>query len=173
MANLIDGLLALARVSRSELRVTRVDLSSVVRGIAERLRGAEPARPVEFVIQQDIVESGDPNLLGVVLDNLLGNAWKFTSKRDVARIEFGQVRDGYHRVTFVRDNGAGFDPIYAGRLFGVFQRLHSSTEFEGTGIGLATVHRVIRRHGGRVWAEGCVDRGATFHFTLGEREPDS
>jgi PAS domain S-box-containing protein len=173
MGHLIDDLLALARVSRSDLQMARVDLSSMARVIAERLQKAEPARQVEFVIHDRVVEHGDPSLLGVVLENLLGNAWKFTSKRDAARIEFGQVHDGQRRVNFVRDNGAGFDAAHAGRLFGVFQRLHSSNEFEGTGIGLATVQRVIRRHGGQVWAEGAVDRGATFQFTLGEREFDA
>jgi light-regulated signal transduction histidine kinase (bacteriophytochrome) len=114
---------------------------------------------------------GDARLLGAVLENLLGNAWKFTARCASARIEFGATRSSEHTVMFVRDNGAGFDMAHADQLFGVFRRLHSATEFEGTGIGLATVQRIIRRHGGRVWAEAVVDRGATFFFTLG-KPPD-
>jgi PAS domain S-box-containing protein len=170
MAQLIDDLLALSRVTRGDLHRVRVNLSAMAGAIAERLRAAEPGRRVDFVIQDDAWADGDARLLGVALENLMGNAWKFTGKRDHARIEFGQVRQGRSTVQFVRDNGAGFDMAHAGKLFGVFQRLHSSGEFEGTGIGLATVHRVIRRHGGRVWAEGAVDRGATFYFTLDEKQ---
>ena len=169
MAQLIEDLLGLSRVTRSDLNRARVDLSALARGIAERLQLTEPARRVELVIEPDVLGEGDARLLALVLENLLGNAWKFTASRDPARIEFGVIRDADRTATFVRDNGAGFDMAYVDRLFGVFQRLHSSSEFEGTGIGLATVHRIIRRHGGRVWAEGAVDRGATFYFTLGER----
>jgi PAS domain S-box-containing protein len=167
MAQLIDDLLALSRVSRGELRRDRVHLSATARAIVERLAAAEPARRVELAIQEGVFADGDPRLLAVVLENLLGNAWKFSNKREPARIEFGQVQDGGRTVNYVRDNGAGFDMAHAGKLFGVFQRLHSSGEFEGTGIGLATVHRVIRRHGGRVWGEGSIGEGATFYFTTG------
>jgi light-regulated signal transduction histidine kinase (bacteriophytochrome) len=125
---------------------------------------------VDVVIQEGLGGEGDPRLLTVVLDNLFGNAWKFTGRRDEARIEFGANSNGGHRTYFVRDNGAGFDMAFANKLFGVFQRLHAATEFEGTGIGLAIVQRVVHRHGGRVWAEGEINRGATFFFTLYEKD---
>jgi light-regulated signal transduction histidine kinase (bacteriophytochrome) len=121
------------------------------------------------VIQDGLAAEGDSRLLAVVLDNLLGNAWKFSGKRAEPRIEFGASSNAREIAYFVRDNGAGFDMAFASKLFGVFQRLHATSEFEGTGIGLATVQRVVRRHGGRVWAEATVDQGATFFFTLGER----
>jgi light-regulated signal transduction histidine kinase (bacteriophytochrome) len=168
MAQLIEALLTLARVTRAELSPTTVDLSALAQRISSRFQAAEPTRQTDFVIQQGLTEIGDAPLLSVVLENLLGNAWKFTSKREHARIDFGrsphphQGRPEY----FVRDNGAGFDMAYADKLFGTFQRLHSTSEFEGTGIGLATVARVVRRHGGSIRAEGAVDRGATFYFTL-------
>ncbi len=173
MAQLIDSLLALSRVSRAEVDRQPVDLSAICRKIAERPRRAEPSRQVEFLIQDGVVAQGDARLLRALFENLLGNAWKFTCKRAVARIEFGtQVEPGRVPAYFVRDNGAGFDMAYASKLFGVFQRLHRGNEFEGNGIGLATVQRIVRRHGGRVWGEGEVDRGATFYFTL-EEERDS
>jgi PAS domain S-box-containing protein len=167
MAELIDDLLELSRVTRSELRRERVDLTALAQAAAARLRRAEPDRAVELTVSSGLSGSGDPRLLAIVLENLLGNAWKFTGKRAKARIEFGQSDDNGHSVYYVRDDGVGFDMAYAEQLFGVFQRLHGQREFEGTGIGLATVQRIIRRHGGRVWAEGEVDRGATFYFTLG------
>lgn len=171
MAQLIDDLLTLARVTRSELRRERVDLSALARAAIGRLQRAQPHRRPEVVVQEGLVGEGDPRLLAVVFDNLLGNAWKFTGRRERARIEVSAASDGKPAVYFVRDNGAGFDMAYAGKLFGVFQRLHGAGEFEGTGVGLATVQRIIHRHGGRVWADGQPERGATFYFTLSTEEP--
>ena len=168
MGELIDDLLNLSRVTRAELRRERVDVSELVRSVLERLRESQPDRQVELVVQDGLLAQADPRLLEVALMNLLGNAWKFTGKREAVRIEFA-VKAGEHPpVYLVRDNGAGFDGKFADKLFGVFQRLHAAHEFEGTGIGLATVQRIVRRHGGRVWAEAEVDRGATFYFTLEE-----
>ncbi len=170
MGQLIDDLLKLSRVTRAEMRRETVDLSQMARTIAEELRKAQPERQVEFVIAEGLIAHGDAHLLQVALANLLDNAWKFTSKKPHARIEFGSTQHGGERVYFVRDNGAGFDMAYVGKLFGAFQRLHSTAEFEGTGVGLATVQRIIHRHGGRVWAEGAVKQGATFYFTLRQKE---
>ena len=172
MAQLIDDLLELSRVTRRELRRERVDLTALAQTIIDGLRRAHPERQVEVVIQDGLEAEGDRNLLSVVLDNLLGNAWKFTGKRTAARIELGCREEDGRGVHYVSDNGAGFDFRYVDKLFGVFQRLHSAHEFEGTGIGLATVQRIVRRHGGRVWAEGALDRGATFYFTLQGRNLD-
>jgi light-regulated signal transduction histidine kinase (bacteriophytochrome) len=166
MGALIDDLLNLSRVTRAELRREAVDLSALARSVLARLREAQPGREVEVAIEDGLVAQADPRLLEVVLTNLLGNAWKFTGRRPAARIEFGAEPGGHPTVYRVRDNGAGFESKYGGKLFGVFQRLHTAEEFEGTGIGLATVQRIVRRHGGRVQAEGEVDRGATFSFTL-------
>jgi light-regulated signal transduction histidine kinase (bacteriophytochrome) len=170
MAQLIDGLLTLSRVTRSELGRERVDLSALARAAIARLQRHQPDRRVDVTIRDGLEGEGDPRLLTVVLDNLLGNAWKFTGRRDQARVEFGVKSSDGRPAYFVRDNGAGFDMAYADKLFGVFQRLHGAAEFEGTGVGLATVQRIVRRHGGRVWAEGEVDGGATFYFTLNEQE---
>jgi light-regulated signal transduction histidine kinase (bacteriophytochrome) len=148
------------------MQVGPVDLSAIAGGIAAELRKTEPSRHVEFEIMPDLVVQADPGLMRVALQNLLGNAWKFTGKRPDSRIEFGVTSRNGQSAYFVRDNGAGFDMTYADKLFGAFQRLHGATEFEGTGIGLATVQRIIHRHGGRVWAEGAAERGATFYFTL-------
>jgi DNA-binding response OmpR family regulator len=167
MARLIDDLLALSRVARSEFRRATTDLSAIVRAVAARLAQASADRPVELVVPDGLLADGDDGLLTIAFDNLIGNAWKFTRQCAKARIEVGVCDDG--RTYFVRDNGAGFDMAYAAKLFGMFQRLHSINEFEGTGIGLATVRRIVRRHGGRIWAEGAVGRGATFFFTLGSR----
>jgi light-regulated signal transduction histidine kinase (bacteriophytochrome) len=166
MAKLIDDLLSLARVTRTELHRVDVNLTDLAHRIAAWLRATSPQRDVEFIIDEDMRGDGDAALLEVVLENLLGNAWKFTSKRARAEIRFGREdRDG--RMTyFVRDNGSGFDMAYAQRLFMPFQRLHTASEFEGTGIGLATVQRVVHRHQGRVWADALIDNGATFYFTL-------
>lgn len=171
MAQLIESLLALARVTRGDVRRDPVDLSELARAAADRLRGTQPARHVEFVIGNGLVATGDSRLLGIVLDNMLENAWKFSRNREDARIEFDATRIDGRTVFYVRDNGAGFDMAFSAKLFGVFQRLHTASEFEGTGIGLATVQRIVGRHGGRVWAEGAVGQGATFYFTLNEREP--
>jgi PAS domain S-box-containing protein len=169
MGALIDALLALARLTRSALRRVPVDLSSVVRDTANHLSMAEPGRSVAVVVQDHLTAEVDPVLVRALLENLLGNAWKFTSKAPSPRIEFGATeRDGAHAF-FVRDNGAGFDMAFAGKLFAPFQRLHAADEFPGTGIGLATVQRIVHRHGGRVWAEGAVDAGATFYFTFPPR----
>ncbi len=170
MGELIDDLLNLSRVTRAELRRERVDLTELARGVLTKLRDAQPGRNVDFVVEAGLVAQADPRLLEVVLTNLLGNAWKFTGKQARARIELAVRTVERPVVYFVRDNGAGFDQAYAGKLFGVFQRLHAAQEFEGTGIGLATVQRIVRRHGGHVWAEAEVDRGATFYFTLEEKE---
>jgi signal transduction histidine kinase len=172
MGHLIDDLLDLSRVSRRPLRQELVDLSSVAAGIVEDFRKSEPERGVEFVTEDGITAWGDVNLLRVALENLLGNAWKFTSKEPHAKIEFGITSHDEEGASsspeyFVRDNGAGFDARYSDKLFGAFQRLHGAQEFEGTGIGLATVARIVHRHGGRVWAQGEVGKGATFFFTLG------
>jgi two-component system, NtrC family, sensor kinase len=165
MARLIDDLLALSRVTRGELNRGETHVSSLARSIVSRLQRENPDRKVDVVVADGIVAACDDRLLTIVLENLIGNAWKFTSKRHDARIDVG-VMDDDPRTYFVRDNGAGFDMSYASKLFGVFQRLHSATDFEGTGIGLATVQRIIRRHGGRIWAQGQVDHGAAFYFTL-------
>jgi PAS domain S-box-containing protein len=162
---LIEDLLKLSRVGRSELKHQQVDLSFLAKGIAAELQSAEPKRHVKLIIAAGLTAQGDERLLRIVLENLLRNAWKFTGQRSKGIIEFGSVSEP-EPAFFVRDNGAGFDNTYAGRLFGVFQRLHSATEFPGTGIGLATVQRIVNRHGGRAWAQGEIDKGATFYFTL-------
>ena len=166
MGQLIDDMLSLSRVSRVEMQRETVDLSALARAITGRLRETGPERLVEVVIQEGLTAAGDPRLLEIALSNLLDNAWKFTGKRPNGLIEFGRITQEGPPVFLVRDNGAGFDPAYADKLFGVFQRLHKTAEFPGTGIGLATVQRILHRHGGRVWAEAAVGRGATFYFTL-------
>ncbi|HZH81199.1 MAG TPA: ATP-binding protein, partial [Gemmatimonadales bacterium] len=166
MGALIDDLLNLSRVTRSEMVIRTVDVSDLARQLAGELASGDPEREVDVVIAPGLEARADEGLLRVVLHNLMGNAWKFTSKRTNARIEVGMVAANGERTYFVRDNGAGFDMAYAPKLFGAFQRLHRATEFPGTGVGLATVQRIIHRHGGRVWAESTLDRGATFYFTL-------
>jgi signal transduction histidine kinase len=163
MGRLIDDLLELSRVARAPMRLEPVDLSALTATVVAELREAEPARDVAVTIAPSLATRGDPRLVRVLLDNLLGNAFKFTGKRERATIEIGAKAGAF----FVRDNGAGFDPAYAEKLFGAFQRLHDARDFAGTGIGLATVQRIVRRHGGRVWATGEPDKGATFSFTLG------
>ena len=166
MAVLIDDLLALSRVTRAELARQPVDLTAIAQASAARLQRSEPTRDVAIEIAPNLTANADPRLLAIALDNLFSNAWKFTSKSADAKIEL--VSDGSAFV--VRDNGAGFDMKYEKKLFGVFQRLHTEAEFPGTGIGLATVARIIHRHRGRVWATGAVGQGAAFHFTLGDPE---
>jgi signal transduction histidine kinase len=170
MGALIDDLLRFARTSRVEIRRERVDLGVCATRVVEELRQADPQRAsnVSFVVGGDLAVEGDSQLLTVVIDNLVRNAWKFTAKHPRARIEIGSARSNGNRAFFVRDDGAGFDMMHSKQLFKAFQRLHRQTDFEGTGIGLATVHRVIERHRGRVWAEAAVERGATFYFTLWE-----
>jgi light-regulated signal transduction histidine kinase (bacteriophytochrome) len=167
MGQLIDDLLNLSRVTRGDMRLELVDLSRLACNICTELQRSQPKREVEFAIQTGLTAQGDSHLLQVLLENLLSNAWKFTSKQARSRIEFGvTISENSIPIYYVRDNGAGFDMTYAHKLFGPFQRLHNIKDFPGNGIGLATVHRVVHRHGGRVWAEAEVERGATFYFTL-------
>jgi light-regulated signal transduction histidine kinase (bacteriophytochrome) len=166
MALLIDDLLDLSRVTRSSLTRQTVNLSALAREMAAEIEKSQPDRRVRFVIADGLAVRGDTRLLGVMLENLLGNAFKFTQKEKEATVEFGAVTRNGGVAYFVRDNGVGFDEAYATKLFGAFQRLHGPEEFEGTGIGLATVQRIVQRHGGTVWAEGEVGKGASFFFTL-------
>ncbi len=166
MGRLIDDMLKLSRVTRSEFRPESVDLSTMVREIAQRQKEDKPGRTVDVIIQDGVFVSGDLALLSIALENLVDNAWKFTGKKERPRLEFGTTINEGKTSYFIRDNGAGFDMAYVSKLFGAFQRLHSSLEYPGTGIGLATVQRVIDRHGGQVWAEAEVGKGATFYFTL-------
>jgi signal transduction histidine kinase len=167
MSDLIDGLLKLSRSTRGGIAMERVDLSAMAAMVAEELRKAEPERRMTVHIAPGVEVFADPRLLRVVMENLLGNAWKYTSRTAEARIEFGVEEQEGKTVYFVRDNGAGFDMGYANKLFLPFQRLHKTSEFSGIGIGLATVERIIHRHDGRIWAQAAVGEGATFYFTLG------
>ncbi|MEO8132111.1 MAG: PAS domain S-box protein, partial [Bryobacteraceae bacterium] len=166
MGLLIDDMLALSKVTRREVALSRVDLSAIAMEIVAELREREPQRQVEFIAAPGLSATTDPDLMRIALANLLGNAWKFTGRRTRAHIEFGIAAHEGKRAYFVADNGAGFDMAYAGKLFGAFQRMHSTTEFDGTGVGLATVQRIIHRLGGEVWAAATPDRGATFYFAL-------
>lgn len=167
MAQLIDDLLSLSRLTRGEIHRETVDLSAMARAVIDELRRAEPGRDATVIIADGVVAHADPHLVRVVLGNLLGNAWKYTSQHATARIEFGAFDDTKgRRVCFVRDDGAGFDMAYVDKLFGAFQRLHGISQFPGSGIGLATVQRIISKHGGEVWGEGAIENGATFYFTL-------
>jgi signal transduction histidine kinase len=163
MHDLVDGLLQMSRLTRAEVEREDLDASELARSVAESLRQREPERAVDFRIQNGIRVNADPRLMRAVLENLMANAWKFTRKHETATIEFG-AQNGH---LYVRDDGAGFDPGHAARMFQAFQRLHSRDDFEGTGIGLATVERILHRHGGKIWAEGEVEKGATFYFTVG------
>jgi light-regulated signal transduction histidine kinase (bacteriophytochrome) len=175
MNSMIDTLLGLSRMTSRELKRERVDLSQIAHELAEDLRAQDAARAVEFVVAPNLHADGDATLLRLVLQNLLGNAWKFTARSGGARVEVGARTDGGTVTYYVKDNGAGFDMRFAEKMFGLFQRLHSANEFPGTGVGLATVRKIVRRHGGRVWAEAIPapseGHGATFHFTLWEDRP--
>jgi PAS domain S-box-containing protein len=166
MGILIDDLLNLSRITRAEMSFEVVDLSQLAYEIARELRAEDPGRKAEFLIAKDLRTKGDPHLVQVVLQNLIGNSWKFASKQELTRIEIGRNDSNGSPSFYITDNGAGFDPAHADRLFGAFQRLHSVSEFPGTGVGLATVQRIVHRHGGKIWAKAEVDRGATFYFTL-------
>jgi signal transduction histidine kinase len=168
MDDLIDALLQLSRISRAPIELKRVNLTAMAQTIANRLRDSQPDRRAEFIIQPKLMVQGDASLLDIALHNLLNNAWKFSCRCSSTRIEFGKTNTNGKKVFFVRDNGVGFDMVYAGKLFGAFQRLHKASEFPGTGIGLATVQRIVRRHGGQLWADAKVGQGATFYFTLKE-----
>ena len=169
MGRLIEDLLKLSRLVRADLHRCEIDLTDLARRVLADLQRSQPERQVVWTVQDEMQAYADEGLLRVALENLLHNAWKFTTNQETPRIEVGaKPSDNGHTVYFVRDNGAGFDMTYADKLFGVFQRMHAATEFPGTGIGLATVQRIIHRHGGRVWAESEVEQGATFYFTLGE-----
>lgn len=166
MGALIDDLLSLSRTTRAEMHKEKTNLTAIAEEEAAKLLESDAGRNVEFDFKQDVVVNGDPRFLRVVMNNLLGNAWKYTSLKDRAKIEFGVSEDKNGPVFFVRDDGAGFDMAFADKLFVPFQRLHGVEEFEGNGVGLATVQRIINRHGGKVWAKGEIDKGATVHFTL-------
>jgi light-regulated signal transduction histidine kinase (bacteriophytochrome) len=168
MAEVIDNLIKLARVTRSEMHRATVSLSELASECMAELQRMEPLRTVECVVQPGLKATGDAVLLSIALQNLLGNAWKFTGRKQRARIEFGMEKTPEGDAYYVRDNGAGFDMAYAKRLFTAFHRLHGASEFPGSGIGLATVRRIIQRHGGRIWAQAQEREGATFYFTLGE-----
>jgi signal transduction histidine kinase len=163
---LIDDLLTLARTARREMNVQEVNLSALAQEVVSNLRSSSPERNVAFSSADGLVVEGDPILLRAVIENLIGNAWKFTSKTPGARIEFGFLKDSHSGFFFVRDNGVGFDMAYKDKLFRAFQRLHDASEFPGTGIGLATVQRIVHRHGGQVWAESRPGQGSTFCFAL-------
>ncbi|WP_026730856.1 ATP-binding protein [Fischerella sp. PCC 9605] len=171
MNNQIEHMLSLHQLSRVEIQPQKVNLSNIAQEILAHLKASEPNRQVETTIQEELTAYGDPVLLRVVLENLLSNAWKYTSQRQKAQIEFGAMPKSNSSPTFyIRDNGAGFNMTYAQKLFRPFQRMHSQTEFSGTGVGLASVQRIIQKHGGNIWAEAAVDRGASFYFTLSEEQ---
>ncbi|HEY9106585.1 MAG TPA: ATP-binding protein, partial [Roseateles sp.] len=166
MNSMIDALLSLSQLSTRPLARQPVNLSQQAGYVMDEIRRSAPLRELELDIEPGLVVQGDPTLLRMVLENLLGNAWKYSAKVPCTEIRFGSVEQGGRRVFVVSDNGAGFDMRFAERLFGVFQRLHSASDFQGTGVGLALVRRIIRRHGGDIWAESAVGEGARFYFTL-------
>jgi light-regulated signal transduction histidine kinase (bacteriophytochrome) len=169
MGKLIEGMLNLSRVTRKVVEAQSVDLSAIAKDIAQELQITQPKRKAVFDIKKDLVAFADPVLIRVVMENLMENAWKYSSRTEETHIEFGTIPGVGRKIFFVRDNGVGFNMTYVDKLFVPFQRLHSSADFPGTGIGLATVDRIIRRHGGEVWATGDIDKGATFYFTLPEQ----
>lgn len=169
MGDLIDDLLKLSRISRTELKPIRVNLSDIIRTISERLQEENPGRNIHFTIAPDLMVRADAKLLEIACTNLLSNACKFTSKKEVAEISFGQTRYEGKPVFFIKDNGAGFDMATAKKLFGAFQRMHRQSEFPGTGIGLAIVKRIISLHQGDIWAEATLGQGATFYFTIKDK----
>jgi light-regulated signal transduction histidine kinase (bacteriophytochrome) len=166
MGHLIDDMLKLSSVTKSELHDDSVDLSNMVRAISEKLQQNNADRTVDVIIQEGVFVNGDPDLLKIALENLVDNAWKFKSREAQPQVEFGTIVKEGKTACFIRDNGVGFNMAYVGKLFGAFQRLHTTLEFPGTGIGLATVQRIINRHGGQIRAEAEVGKGATFYFTL-------
>jgi light-regulated signal transduction histidine kinase (bacteriophytochrome) len=167
MGILIDDLLKLARLSRVEMKIESTNISEMAETILQELKETNPERKTEFIVEQGMIEFADRNLIQIALENLLGNAWKYSKNQPVTRIEFGSVQRE-RKTYFIRDNGVGFDMRYVDKLFGAFQRLHNVADFEGTGIGLATVLRIIRRHHGNIFAESEVNKGTTFYFTLNE-----
>jgi light-regulated signal transduction histidine kinase (bacteriophytochrome) len=170
MSNLIDDLLNLSRLTRKELSIEQIDLTKLCQEIFEELKINEPSRKIRLSIERGMKLNGDPTLIRTVIENLIGNSWKFTRKKAVPKITFGTKTINKEKIYFIEDNGVGFDMAYANKLFTVFQRLHSYKEFEGTGIGLAIVQRIINRHGGKIWAEGKINKGATFYFTIVQDE---
>src|ERR1700742_4483383 len=171
MGNLIDDLLQLSRVGRAAIHRDRIDLSAIANAVVEELRTKDPERAIAVRVQERLLADADAGLVRIVFDNLLGNAWKFTMKAEAARIDVEAKWDAGAATFCVRDNGAGFSMEYAESLFRPFQRLHSESDFPGTGIGLATVHRIIDRHGGKIWAESAVGQGAAFFFTIPAAKP--
>ena len=173
MGILIDDLLALSRISRSELHLETVNISALTHEILTNLERTQPGRKIELIMDEGLAVEADEKLLRIGMENLLNNAWKFTSRCPIAHITVGKEGWNGTPVYYVRDDGAGFDPAYADHLFGAFQRLHTEAEFPGTGVGLATVQRIIRKHGGQIWAKGAVNQGATFYFTLNGHPGDA
>ena len=168
MSGIIDDMLSLAKISRQEMNRVEINLTSLAGSVVAELRHAEPERNVNVIIAEDLKTHGDAHLMKIALSNMLDNAWKYSRKIPDAKIEFSVIEKNGERIYYVRDNGAGFDMAQAHRLFAPFQRLHSESQFPGTGIGLAIVNRVIERHGGRIWAESEVGKGAAFYFTIGK-----
>ena len=166
MSNMITGLLAISQIARTELRREKIDMSALARSIVQECKDKAPARIVGVSIPDGLFAQGDPKLVRMALTNLFNNAWKFTRNCEHALIEFGEIDNKGKKTFFLRDNGAGFDSENANKIFTVFRRFHTEAEFEGSGVGLATVQRIVKRHGGRIWAEAQVDKGATFYFTL-------
>jgi signal transduction histidine kinase len=166
MGDLIDDLLKLSQISRAELHIEAVNLSELVRSTANILRQSQPERQIEITVQDEIIVHGDKRLLSIALENLIDNAWKFTSHEPGGKIEFGISKEDGDPIYFVRDNGIGFDMKHTEKLFGPFQRLHSTKDYPGTGIGLSTVQRIVQRHGGKIWTEAEIGKGAAFYFTL-------